>query len=668
MSSTAADAFQQAFELHQRGDLDLARTLYDRVLAADPRHFAALQLLGILAAQTKQYERALDLLNRALEVDPDSAAAHCNRASALTELGRYDAAVAGYDRALALNANYTEAHAKRGVALAALKQFSAAIESYERAITLKPRYVEAHYNRGNALCAVKRFADAVAAYDRVLVMNPDHAAAHYNRGNAQRELGQTEAALRSYERAIALRPNYAAAHSNRGVVLNHLRAYDAAIASYDRAIALDPGHAEAHANRAKTLFELNRFEESLASCERAIALRPDDAFAFSHRGAVLKELGAWDDARASFDRAVEIDPANSEAHCNRGVLAFEEGRLSAAIASYDRAVELCPDFVLARINRAIALLLAGDYARGWMDYEARRHAYRAPDVRTVSGAEARSWVGQCSLAGKTILLHAEQGLGDTIQFCRYVPLVAAAGASVVLQVPEALKSALVGLAGVSQLLGQSELPPACDYYCPLMSLPLAFGTTLATIPAHVPYLAVDGDRGRLWAERLGRKTRPRVGLVWSGGFRPDRPDLWSVNRRRNIPLQQLAPLAGREIEFFSLQKGELAEQELAELKARGWNGPEVIDWTADLQDFADTAALIAQLDLVISVDTSTAHLAAALGKPVWLLNRFDTCWRWLLQRSDSPWYPTLTQYRQEQPGDWAPVVAKVQADLAQFRI
>jgi hypothetical protein len=245
-----------------------------------------------------------------------------------------------------------------------------------------------------------------------------------------------------------------------------------------------------------------------------------------------------------------------------------------------------------------------------------------------------------------------------------VSLVAELGATVILEVERPLASLLRSLAGVSQLVvrGEESLP-AHDYHCPLMSLPLAFGTTLATIPARVPYLFSDGSKVCWWKDRLGPQTRLRVGLVWSGGFKPSHPEGWPINARRNVPLKELATLRNERIAFHSLQKGEPAESELKALQAAGWQGPDIIDDTALLQDFSDTAALIENLDLVVSVDTSTAHLAGAMGKPVWIMNRFDTCWRWLLDRSDSPWYPTVRLYRQSVAGAWDEVVQRVRTDL-----
>ncbi len=305
-------------------------------------------------------------------------------------------------------------------------------------------------------------------------------------------------------------------------------------------------------------------------------------------------------------------------------------------------------------------LLNGRYEEGWREFEWRKR------IRIPLGSRPFSeplWLGEQDIAGKIILLHSEQGLGDTIQFCRYAELVSNLGVRVILEVPKSLMRLFEGLCSSPELIEVGSQLPFFDFHCPLMSLPLAFKTTLSSIPANIPYLKTDTDRVLFWNGRLGHKNKPRVGLVWSGGFRPDQPQVWSVNKRRNIPLAKFASFAGLDIDFYSLQKGEPAESELTALKRDNWGGPNIIDLTGELIDFSDTAALIQNLDLVISVDTSTAHLAGALGKPIWILNRFDTDWRWLLDRTDSPWYPTVKLYRQEKAGDWDEVVQRVRGDL-----
>jgi tetratricopeptide (TPR) repeat protein len=654
---------QQAVVLHQRGELARAQGIYEEVLRIQPKHVDALNLLGVIAGQTKNFERAVALFGEAIKVDPANAAAYCNRGAALKELKQLHAALASYDQALALKADYAVAHYNRGNVLRELKQLDDALASYARAITIKADYAEAHYNRGLVWQELEQFESALASYDRAVAIKSNYAEAYYNRGLALQALKQHESALTSYDRAIAIKPDYADAYSNRGIALRELKQFEAALASHDRAIATKSDCAEAHCNRGVVLKDMRRFEAALAGYDRAIAIKPEYAEAHTNRGVVLKELGRFEAALASHNQAVAIKPDCAEAYSNRGVLLYELKQLDAALASYNQAIAIKADYARAHENRAYAFLLNGDLANGWSDYEWRSKNDDGSSCVQLEDFSKPLWLGKESIAGKTILLHGEQGLGDRIQFCRYAKLVADLGATVVLEAEGQLKDLFASVHGVTHVVERGGALPHFDYQCPLLSLPLAFKTTLSTIPAEVPYLKSSPEKIRHWAEVLGERTKLRVGLVWSGGFRPNQPELTSINGRRNIPLTKLASLNHPDIEFYSLQKGQPAESELAGLIAAHWDGPRLVDFTSQLHDFSDTAALMEHLDLVISVDTSTAHLAGALAKPVWILNRFDTCWRWLLDGTDSPWYPTVTLYRQQTAGDWDGVVERVRNDL-----
>jgi hypothetical protein len=374
----------------------------------------------------------------------------------------------------------------------------------------------------------------------------------------------------------------------------------------------------------------------------------------------LADLGQFEAALDSHDRALVLNPSYSEAHTNRGNALTLLNRLEEAVASYDRAIAIEPDDAVTHYNRALGLLLAGDFERGWREHEWRWKMEHFSAVQNLEPA-IPPWRGEESLAGKTILLRAEQGFGDTLQFCRYATLVRQLGARVILQAPKVLCRVLTSLAGVERVIAETDAPPPCDFHCSLLSLPLAMRTTLATVPAAVPYLWAGAEERDYWQRRLGERSRARIGVVWAGGFRPNQSA--AVTERRNIALSKLAPLEDVDADFFSLQKGEPASSELVRLRGQGWPGPRLRDHADELRDFADTAGLIEQLDLIVSVDTATAHLASALGKPVWLLNRFDTCWRWLIGRRTSPWYPSLRLYRQPQPGDWDSVVSELHRDL-----
>jgi tetratricopeptide (TPR) repeat protein len=632
-TESSADVFFSQALAHQRDSRnEEARVAYERVLQMRPHHVPALTFLSVIALQSNNPERAIQLTATAIEVDPSNAVAHLMQGHAHLQLERRMAALACYERAGTLQPELAEAHFHQGNVQSDLGRHAEAIASYERGLRITPRAAEMYNNRGNSLRILKHYAEAICSYDQAIAAMPQIAEPYFNRGLALHELKRYEAALASYDAALAIRPEYAEAHLSRGNALERLHQPEAALVSFSRAIELKADYAEAHCNR----------------------------------GNVLSGLGRLDAALASYDAAISIAPAYADAHCNRGNLLGDMMRFEEALQSFDRAIAVDPGYAQARFCKSLVSLLLGDWDCGWREFE-----WRWTNEHCASSREKREfsqplWLGEQPLAGRTLLLHSEQGLGDIIQFCRYATLVAERGARVVLEAPPSLANLLRSLQGVAQVVVHGEMLPPFDYHCPLLSLPLAFGTTPATIPAQLSYLRSSAARATYWRDKLGERNRPRVGLVWSGGSRPDQPELWAVNDRRNIRLTEMAALMHPGLEFYSLQKGEPAESELTKLKVNGWNGPELIDFTGELHDFEETAALIEQLDLVISVDTSTAHLAGAVGKPVWILNRFDTCWRWFLDRTDSPWYPTARIYRQHRARDWSDVVSRVRADLARF--
>jgi len=620
--------FLEAVALHRQSRIDEAFAAYQQVLEWNPRHAPTLNFLSVIAFQSGDFQRALELASRAVAFDPRSAGTHLIRGHCFARLEQLEAAVESYERAIALSPEFADAHWYRADALDQLGRHMEALSGYDEALALKPDAVEIHNNRANALRALRRFEEAITGYDRAIAMAPQIAAPYFNRGLAQHERKCYEAALASYDQAIIINPRYAEAYYGRGNVLKDMRRLDASLSDYDRAIELRSGYAEAYVNRGNVLGELERFDAALASYDSAIALTPGNAFA----------------------------------HCNRGILLFGLQRHREALDCLDRAIVLDPDHALAHFTRGLVHMTLGDFQKGWPEFE-----WRWKNEHCVTSREKRNlrqplWLGEQPVRGRTILVHCEQGLGDTIQFSRYLTLLVERGATVIFEVPESLHSLMRSLPGV-QHWRQGDPLPAFDCYCPLMSLPLAFKTTLDTVPSQMPYLRADPQRALHWRERLGERTGLRVGVVWSAGVRSDLPELQSVNDRRNIPLIQLAATKLPNVQFYSLQKGQPAEGELAALMASRWDGPALVDHARALHDFGETAALIEQLDLVISVDTSTAHLAGALGKPVWILLCFDACWRWLRDRGDSPWYPSARLYRQSRRGDWQAVVQQVSRDL-----
>jgi tetratricopeptide (TPR) repeat protein len=580
------------------------------------------------------------------------------RGVALHQQGRFAEAELIYRDVLRQEPASFEAMHLLGVIALQTRKTQQAVELIGDAIALNPAVPTAHCNLGSALTALQRHAEALASFDKAIALKADLADAHGNRAAALNALKQYEQALLSCDRALALKPGYPEAHNNRAHALNALKRHEEAVASCDQAIALRPNYPEAHNNRGNALNALARHTDAVASYDKAVAFAPKYAEAYNNRGNALYHLGRADEAAASYELAIATRPDYAEAYSNRGNALSSLQRCEPALASYDRAIMLKPDYAEAIFNKSVLLLLMGRFADGWHLYEWRKKKANPIAARDYPQP---LWLGEANITGKTILLTEEQGLGDTIQFCRYAPLVAQTGARIILEVPPQLTRLTAGLTGVAQTVETGRPLPAFDFHCPLLSLPLALKTELATIPAAIPYLKADPDQSKAWKDKLGTKTKLRVGLVWSGGIRPNQPV--SVNQRRNIPLAKFAALKNPDVAFYSLQKGQHGEAELADLKHNRWNGPDILDLTSAIGDFSDTAAFMDNLDLVITVDTAAAHLAGALGKPVWILNRFDTDWRWLLDRTDSPWYPTAKIYRQNTAGNWDSVLQRVKTDL-----
>ena len=540
----------------------------------------------------------------------------------------------------------------------AAQHYAELLPFFERNATFLSAFGMACYERGD-------YARSLSLLDRALAMDPDQPMVWSNRGVVLQAQSRFEEALSSYDQAIYLQPDYFNAHNNRAGLLFEQERYEASLAAYDQAIVLRPDNPRLYASRSHVLKELQQEENALRSIEQAIALNPEGAEYHFARGALLGTLGRVDEALESYDTSLKLDPESTAAHSNRGLIFLRQRKLAAARQSFEAALSCDRDSNTqgASFNLGILELLEGHFDVGWPLYEFRQ----VFDFGTLEGLSPElKWRGEFPAAGKTLFIFPEQGLGDFIQFCRYVFLLEAAGANIIFGVPDSLltlmREAWPGRRSI-RILSQQEPVPLHDGHCPLLSLPLVFKTTLENIPADIPYLEANQSKAAIWGDRLSLHAGFRVGLVWSGAMRPDQPELLPSNARRNMPLRELVHLKLPGVVFFSLQKGEEGQQ-LADLVAQRWGGPEIIDYTADLEDFSDTAALIENLDLVISVDTAVLHLASAMGKQVWLLDRFDNCWRWLLNRTTSPWYPNLRIFRQTTPGDWKGVVDRVLNELS----
>lgn len=488
----------------------------------------------------------------------------------------------------------------------------------------------------------------------------DVAAEVFRTGAMQQRAGDLAAAEVSYRRALSLFADHDEAHNKLALLAYQTGRGALAVEHLRRAAALKPSAANYHNNLGGVLYGLGRFADAVRSYRKALRLEPNRPDLHCNLGLALAGSGALSPAAESFGAALVLDPAYIDAISGLGTALYGQRRIEEAVAVFRQGCRVAPGSPQLLWNLATTALALGDFETGWPAFEAR---WRKPSMAPrwyKSGAP--TWNGTDSLDGKTILLFAEQGFGDTIQFVRFAPQLAERGATVILLVQPELVSLLTAMPGVTACLGfGSEVPPV-DLQYPVMSLPLALGISLDTIPAD-PYLAPDPDAASAWRTRLAALPGLKVGLVWAGDPQSLQHEAARVDQRRSLRLNQLAPLAAvAGVSFVSLQKGQPVEQARA-----GLPGVALHDWTSELNSFADTAALVHNLDLVISVDTAVAHLAAALGRPVWLLNRFNSCWRWLDGRDDSPWYPTLRQFRQTSPGDWGGVITRLRAALTVFR-
>jgi tetratricopeptide (TPR) repeat protein len=651
--SKLALQLNKAIASFQAGQFGEAEQICQKIVATKSNFFDAQYVLAVVLASQGKHDLALTSYNRALTVQPDHPDALSNRGNTLKELQRFDEAIASYDRALALKPDHVGALNNRAVVLQVLQRNDEALASLDRALALQPNYPDALINRGLTLNALGRFDEALASYERALALQPGSLPAHCNRGNTLRAMQRFEDALASYDRALALPPNFAEAHANRAILLAQLKRYDEALAAFERLLTLVPNNAEGYNNRGVILAEMKRFTEALANYDRALSLVPDYTDALYNRGNALHELGCYHEALACYDRVLLARPNDGNALNNRGKALKELNRYDEAMECSARALAALPDNIVAHCNEASMRLLIGDLPRGFAEYEWRwKKADMAPARRDFPQP---LWLGEGDIAGKAILLHGEQGFGDAIQFCRYATLVAARGARVILEVRPPLVALMGSLAGPSTVVAKGDPLPDFDLHCPLLSLPLAIGTKLETIPAQVPYLGARPELSAAWGARLGAKTRPRIGLCWSGNATHER------DRERSMRLADYLPLLDCDATFVSLHQ-EVRADDAAVLAGR----PDILHFGDALKDFTDTAALIGALDLVISVDTSVAHLAGALGKPMWVTLTYVPEWRWLLTREDCPWYPTARLFRQDEGRAWVGVVARLRAAASDF--
>jgi tetratricopeptide (TPR) repeat protein len=678
---STAQTVGQALEFHRRGDLHEAEKLYRQVLETNPRHADAWHLLGLVAQARGEAATALEYIGRAIKLDGGQAMFHNHLGEVHRTIGQLAEAEQCCRRALALSGDFAPAHHTLGMVHQQQGRFEEAVVSFRRAVEIDPRFAAAQVNMASALAVLGRRDEAVARCRAALAADPRLLAAHQMLGRLLREEGKTAEAIDFYRHALAADPTLAAAECCLGTLLQAESRFAEAIQCYRRAVAIEPNFAEAHCNLGSALAEIGKPAEAEVCYQRALQLnprlaevhynlglltqargeataaieyyrntlrlKPDCAPAYNNLGMVYRTVGNMGGAKECYAKALELVPDFAEALNNLGNLLKAEGRVVEARVAYERAARINPQHAQARCNLALLRLAEGDYETGWREYEFRRGC---PEYHKRAFEGAR-WQGE-PLDGRTLFVNAEQGLGDTLQFIRYLPLVARGGGKVLCEVQRGLLPLVrqSGFGEYAELVAKESPPGSYDLHVAMLSLPGIFGTTIDTIPAAEGYLAADPKLVEHWRGVLGDRPRRRIGICWQGSFS------YLGDELRSIGLAEFAPLAIEGVELVSLQKGFGSEQ-LAKVDFPVRDlGP---DFDEGRGAFMDTAAVMKNLDLVISVDTSVAHLAGALGVETWLALALVPDWRWLLDRTDSPWYKSVRLFRQTRLGDWPEVFGRM---------
>lgn len=631
------ELLREAYELHQLGKLNAAASLYNKILKEQPDNINVIFLTGTLNLQQKNFDAACIHFRKVLKLNPDYAMAHCNLGIALQESGRIDEA----------------------------------IKCYRKSIILKPDHFDTYFNLGNAFKEQSKLEEAVIYFRKAIELNPYDADSYGNLGNIFREQGKLDEAVECYRTASELNPANPGFHCNLGAALQESGSLNEAILSYKKAVRLDPDYAMAYSNLGSALQESGKLNEAITIYKKVLSFKPDFVMAYCNLGSAFHESGLLNEARACYKTAIELDPEYSMAYSNLGTVLQELGYIDEAMENYDKAIVKNPHEPVAHKNKSIALLLKENFTEGWHEYEWR---LQTKDHK-LRDFQKPIWDGS-PLNGKSILVHAEQGFGDTIQFVRYLPMVKALGGHVIFECHNRLIRLLENCKGIDMILGRSSttVPKVCfDFHIPLLSLPGLFGTTLDSIPSDIPYVTADSRLVEKWRKILHHDSNIKIGIVWSGN------PSFKNNHNRSCSLSDFAALAEIPgLSFYSLQKGPTSVENSNAPVLKFTDLKNELKVVIDCNnDFADTAAVISNLDLIISTDTAVVHLAGTMGKPVWTLLHAAPDWRWWLKRTDSPWYPCpngisgqagMRLFRQKRLNDWAGVFDQVKKALISLTV
>ncbi len=679
------EKLQRAVKLHQTGERQKARELYGEILQVDAENVDAIHLTGVLNLQEGQNEQALEFLERAIKLSPRAVNVLTNLGAVQRRLGKIDDAIETYKKALANDPNHAESYHNLGVALKAAAGFDEAIKCFRKALELKPGYSEAikslaqlEIQSGDWAKAIvtseqvakenpkdataqlrlaecrmrlRQYQDAIKNFDAVLAVEPDHITALNGKGLAQKSLKSYQEAAKTLKRVLEIEEKNFPAMCNLGTVFQGLKQYDDAIQLYRRAIEIRPDSAEAHNNLGGALKEKGELEAAMDACRRALELKPTLASAHCNLAASHQLKGQFDEAIDLYKKALDLNGDMHEALMGLGSVFAQMGTLAQARKWYSRALFFKPDHQEARLYRGIIGLLDGDYETAFSDYEARLELIEAKKRIF----KVPRWNGD-RLENETLLLHSEQGLGDTIQFIRYAKYAKDLGAKVVVECQRPLLPLLARVDFVDQLVAQGDKLPPFSKYCPMLSLPGLFYPKLDSFPCDVPYLTPDPHLVQKWRDKIEALGPNRVGLAWQGN-----PD-FKQDKFRSIPLTQFQGIIDADcLTPVSLQKGFGSEQiDNLDCKDKLVQLGEI---DADEGAFMDTAAILQHLDLLVTSDSAIAHLAGALGIETWLILPFAPDWRWRLETESSDWYPSMKLYRQHAFNDWDGIMAEVLSDL-----
>lgn len=643
---------EEAFKYHKLGFLKQAKELYQKILKIDPENAKTLHSLGLLAYQGGVLDVAVDLISKAIKIDPNNSIFYNNLGNVYRDNDMFKEAILCYEYALQLEPSLSAVYINMGNLYKDKKMRDEAVKCYGKALCLNPNLADAHYNMGNIYKDLGQIDEAISSYKMALTKDPNLADAYYNMGNAYRDSYRFDEAISSYKAALDINPNMTFAHHNLGDAYKNQGMLNEAIRCYQNAIEINSDYAEGYNSIGNALKDEGKLEEAIIYYNKALQIKPDYAYAYYNLANIFQNQGKFEKAISYYCIALHLKPSSIEVYNNIGNAYLDQGCFDRALFYYQEGLKKKPSYAEIIFNQATTHLLKGNLIKGWEGYEWRFRRSAKHTVYIHSYDKPR-WDGSF-FRGKRLFVHAEQGLGDALQFVRYLPMVKARGGTVIFESPKQLFGLMQNFPGIDELTIMSyekKSDKEFDFYIPLMSLPWIFKTTIDTIPAKIPYFSSDPIKCKYWRRRLAGDGF-KVGLVWSGQYRPPYD--------RFILLEKFAPICKiKGVRLYGLQKGDAAGQ-----IDRLPEDMQIINLGDELVDFTDTAALIENLDLIISIDTSVVHLAGAMAKPTWVLLRFIPDFRWLMHREDSPWYPTVRLFRQSVRGDWDSVILKVARELS----